>query len=84
MRKNKAYVSEEHFDETMTAIKTEFDLIHEEMSGLKKEVAMLKSVQERTLQIVESIDQQFKEWKDIPRRVAKLESDVFELKVKAQ
>ncbi len=41
-----------------------------------------KESQERILSIVESIDQHFKEHRDIPRRVEQLEVDVFKLQTR--
>lgn len=89
-------VTQEHFDDAMRAIKQTFDQIEEKMAtkeqlasvktevtSVKTEVTSVKKMQERTLQIIESVDGRLKEWKDIPERMADVETDVFKLKVKA-
>jgi len=69
------------------ATKNTFDGIEDKLTtlkkgqlGLKSDVAGLKEGQERILSIVESIDEHFKEHKELPRKVEALEVDVFKLK----
>ena len=51
-------------------------------ASLEKGQTSLKENQERILSIVESIDNHFKEHRDIPRRVEQLEVDVFKLQTR--
>lgn len=50
--------------------------------SLRKGQASLKENQERILFIVESIDEHFKEFKELPGRVKQLEVDVFKLQTR--
>ncbi len=53
-----------------------------DVAGLKKGQVSLKENQERILFIVESIDEHFKEHKELPRKVEQLEVDVFKLQTR--
>lgn len=57
------------------------DQLEEKMAS-KEELAKVRDMQERTLQIVESIDQHFKIWKQLPHDVELLKADVTVLKMK--
>lgn len=67
-------VTQGEFQPLMTAIKAEFNQLREEMAS-KEQLG-------HVLEIVQSIDARLKEWRDIPERMANVETDVFKLKVK--
>ncbi len=51
--------------------------LKQDVTGLKKDVASLKSGQAAILNVVNSIDEQLKEWKGIPAKVERLHKAVF-------
>lgn len=82
-KQKEQYVTKTEFEEAMHIIKKSFDHIAtkdqvEELdTRLTLEIGSVKSTVESILKIVESIDGQMKEHRDIPERVTRLEEDSF-------
>ncbi|MFH1354365.1 MAG: hypothetical protein ABIH36_03695 [bacterium] len=79
----------EDIDHLAIATKNTFTRLEKDISGLKKGQANLekgqaglKENQERILSIVQSIDEHFKEYRDLPGKVENLEVDVFKLQTR--
>lgn len=67
--------------ERLDGVTERLDVVTERLDGIEQKMATKDDIQ-RMLTIVESIDDHFKAYKDLPEKVEKLELDVFKLQTR--